>query len=129
MTILYVDDDADDREIFCDVVKDINPSISVITARDGREAITMLNQSQPKLPDIIVLDMNMPMLTGFETLVELRRHEKLAAIKVVIYSTGVRPEILKQCDDLKIMCVNKGSTFKEAKTAIQHIIEAQKGSS
>jgi CheY-like chemotaxis protein len=125
MIILYVDDDPDDIEIFCELAKEINPSMDVLTANDGYQALDLLNQPRPKLPDIVVLDNNMPRLTGFETLHELRKDEKLRSLKVVIYSTGIRPEIQKHCNDLKILCLNKGSTVEQTRAAIRRIIQPE----
>ena len=126
MTILYVDDDADDRDIFCDIVKEMDPSIKVKTASDGVEALKILDKPSTRLPDIIVLDMNMPSLNGLQTFEELRKNPRLKNISVVIYTTGLRSEMQSECDKFKILCVNKGSTLLETRTAIRTILEAAK---
>jgi CheY-like chemotaxis protein len=71
MVIFYANDDKDDRELFGEVVKEIDPTFTVIHAKDGLDAVRILSKPTLKLPDIIFLDINMPMMDGYETLVEL----------------------------------------------------------
>lgn len=48
MRIFYADDDAEDRDIFCDAMQQINPAIKVILSKDGQEALEILSvQTQP----------------------------------------------------------------------------------
>ena len=86
MTILYADDDFDDRMLFLEAFSEIERSISCITFCDGRALLEMLNKAQ-KLPDVIFLDINMPVLDGRECLIELKRDSRLKNIPVVIHST------------------------------------------
>jgi len=58
---------------------------AVFTASDGMEGI---RQAEELLPDIILLDMRMPKLTGEETLAALKQNEKTRAIPVVILSNS-----------------------------------------
>ena len=39
MKLFYADDDAEDREIFCEAIQQINPAIKVVLSRDGQEAL------------------------------------------------------------------------------------------
>src|SRR5688572_21592907 len=86
MTILYADDDQDDRELLSEALHEIDPAISCIVANDGKEALHLLHV-QPALPDYIFLDVNMPVMDGIKCLIELKKDTRLRDIPVVIYST------------------------------------------
>lgn len=68
MVILYADDDEDDRDLFREILKQIDPSINLIIAEDGFDAIHILSNAQIDLPDIFFLDVNMPLLEGYENI-------------------------------------------------------------
>lgn len=86
MTILAVDDDDEDVEIFCDAIREIDPSIICLVARTGEEGLTILN-SDIYLPDFIFLDINMPGIDGNVCLKEIRKDQRLNNIPVVMFST------------------------------------------
>ena len=90
MTIFYVDDDVDDRELVLEVLKEIDPSIYCVTACDGREALETLAKSP--LPDYIFLDINMPGVDGIEILAYLRREPHLIPISVFVITSDDQPE-------------------------------------
>ena len=87
LTVFVVDDDEDDKEMFCEVVAEINNSFNCITASTGQEALNML-QNQHFVPDFIFLDLNMPRMNGKQLLVHFKKHKDLASIPVIIYSTS-----------------------------------------
>lgn len=87
VNIFLADDDPEDREIFLEVISEVVPHVHVTMAKNGKELMTMLEE-KPKMPDIIFLDLNMPLKNGQECLVEIRQHEKLKNIPVIIYSTS-----------------------------------------
>jgi CheY-like chemotaxis protein len=88
MSILYIDDDAEDREIFTDALEMISPEIICHTACDGIEGLKVLfNLRTP--PDAIFLDVNMPKMNGAKFLQELQTIIAFKAIPVFIYSTSV----------------------------------------
>jgi CheY-like chemotaxis protein len=86
-TCLLVDDDEDDREIFCLALQHVAPSINCITASDGLEALSIL-KDRSFVPDYIFLDLNMPRMDGKECLKEIRRHGHLTHVPVIIFSTS-----------------------------------------
>lgn len=87
MFVLIIDDDAEDRELFLEAVNKINPAIRSRSAKDGLEAMRLLTNGIPVLPDFIFLDINMPLMNGRECLIELQRNPKLKKIPVIMYST------------------------------------------
>ena len=87
MTILLVDDDDDDLEIFQEAATLVVPDIHWLTAKDGTRGLAVLENTQI-LPDYIFLDVNMPKMDGLEFLRLVKGIPKFKNIPVVIYSTS-----------------------------------------
>lgn len=85
---LLVDDDDDDREIFEDVLQEVDATTSLHTATNGREALELLSGSHSRLPHLIFLDVNMPLMNGKDCLRQLKKAEGLKEIPVVMYTTS-----------------------------------------
>lgn len=86
MNILLIDDDEDDREIFLEAVKAINPSIHCSVVNCATDAFNVLLNS-PSLPRYIFLDVNMPVMDGRTCLRQIKKDIRYKDINVVIYST------------------------------------------
>ena len=83
-TVLVVEDELELREIMRDSLE-MN-GYSVVTAEDGQDALS-------KLPDIenlclIILDLIMPVMNGWEFVERLRQHSTLASVPVVVHSSA-----------------------------------------
>lgn len=85
--ILLVDDDEDDRDFFLSVLLLIDNSLTCHTASNGSIALAQLTAAS-ELPDLIFLDLNMPVMNGKQFLVEVKKHERLKDIPVIILSTS-----------------------------------------
>jgi len=88
MTILLVDDDEDDRKLFCEATKEVDPEITCIAAVNGQEALTYLNNAANPLPDFIFLDLRMPGLSGQQCLKAIKKDFRLASIPIIVYTTS-----------------------------------------
>jgi CheY-like chemotaxis protein len=96
-TILLVDDDDDDRSFFTDAVAELDNSIVIMEARNGALACEYLQSGKP-LPDLIVLDLNMPMMNGQEFLRLVKTEPFYAPYKhipVAVLTTAI--EYKEQC--------------------------------
>jgi CheY-like chemotaxis protein len=85
--VLLIDDDHDDHEFFVEAVREIDESIQCRSMFDSEEALKFLKDQSHQLPDLIVLDTNMPKLNGRQILLELKKDPALKDIPVVMYST------------------------------------------
>lgn len=83
-----VDDDDDDRMFFEEALEDLGIDCLLETAENGQQAIRMLKDEGNGLPDIVFLDLNMPLLSGRECLERIRGIKDFRDLKVVIYSTS-----------------------------------------
>jgi CheY-like chemotaxis protein len=84
--ILVIDDDLDDQEIFLTAMAMVSGSIECTTANSGIDALDMLNKKHIT-PDLIFLDLNMPVMTGQQFLAEIKKKEGLDSIPVIVLST------------------------------------------
>lgn len=92
LVFFLADDDEDDRMLFSEALVEINPSFECIMAKNGEEALFLLNAGLFELPDYIFLDLNMPLMNGLQCLAEIKKSSLLKNIPVVIYSTASRKE-------------------------------------
>jgi CheY-like chemotaxis protein len=99
MIILYAEDDPEDAEVFRDALKSIDTSIGCIVAKDGIEALHVLENSIV-LPDFIFLDVNMPMLDGRECLIRIKGNKTYSDIPVIMYTTSTRANDMKDFKNL-----------------------------
>lgn len=121
MSILYIDDDIEDIEIFHEAVKTIDPSIQYLTARNGKDALELLH-SATLLPDFIVLDFNMPGMDGKTCLQEIRKEKKFDALKAVIYSTNGFPRDIAQIESLGAKFIRKANSFHDLCEMVKSLI-------
>ena len=83
-----IDDDGDDQELFCQIATSIDHSIKCVSPSDGKEAFRLLLKEKAILPELIFLDLNMPGMSGFEFLKQIKNHNSLNHIPVIIYTTS-----------------------------------------
>ena len=92
-TILCVDDDVDDRYLLSNAINTINPSIEVVEAGNGLEAIRYLNEAKERndLPCLVVLDINMPVLDGKKTLEKIKTDTSLGSVPIIVFTSSNNP--------------------------------------
>jgi len=88
--VFMVEDTPDDIELTLEAFKESNREFNVNVAQDGVEALKYLRKQdefthRPQ-PDLILLDLNMPRMNGFEVLEEINKDEELKNIPVVVMS-------------------------------------------
>ncbi|RYY46205.1 MAG: response regulator [Chitinophagaceae bacterium] len=94
-TILIIDDDPDDRSLFAEVLSEADGSFSCVQAGCGDEAVDLLLKAGARLPLFIFLDVNMPLMNGWQCLSPLRKMERLKAVPIIIYTTSKSDKIKK----------------------------------
>lgn len=113
MIVLYAEDDFDDFEMFEDVLRVINESLIPINVRNGQEVLDFLEVAAI-LPNIIFLDINMPIMDGRTCLKLIKKNPRFNHIPVVIYSTSNRTQDMELCYELGALAyIQKPFTFKE----------------
>ena len=102
MQILMVDDDPEDRFIIEDAFRQLSSDVVIRFADSGEIAINLLQENFLKgtVPRLIVLDLNMPRMTGTEILARLKKDDRFKGIPMVIYSTSINPLEREKCMEL-----------------------------
>jgi len=88
ITILLVDDDADDRKLFLEAAKEVDETITCVTVTNGQDALFYLKNEANPLPDFIFLDLRMPGLSGQKCLEEIKKDPRLVPVPVIVYTTS-----------------------------------------
>ncbi len=105
MNILLVEDNDLDVEILQRGLKKTGSSGALMRARDGLEALEILKENAASLvprPYVILLDINMPRMNGFEFLEEVRKDQRLHRIVVFVLSTSDTPDDIATAYDQNI---------------------------
>jgi CheY-like chemotaxis protein len=104
LTILIADDDFEDLELFEDRILKVEPTANVCKVTNGKAVLKYLaNRRDDELPCLIILDYNMPELTGLEVLSTICKEERYADIPKVILSTSSTAGHINEC-------MNNGAT-------------------
>jgi len=92
--LLLADDDSDDCLFFKEALEELDASALLATVNNGEELMKHLIETISNLPDILFLDLNMPLKSGSECLLEIKQHEVLKDLPVIIMSTSFNPDIV-----------------------------------
>ncbi len=103
--ILLVEDNANDILIIRRALeKSLATGHDILVARDGQEALDMLvrgnlpgHQSSCRQPDLVLLDLNLPRIDGYEVLQRIKSDPELRHIPVVVLTTSERDEDVVAC--------------------------------
>jgi len=99
-TILLVDDDPEDQEIFSMILDQISAKVNFLCSDNGVNALKLLSGETDVNPHIIFMDMNMPLMDGMQCLAEMRKSLKLKEIPIYMYSTSAQETIVAECKRL-----------------------------
>jgi len=125
INVVLVDDDAEDREFFQEVVEELPYEVALTTYKNGQEFIDGLIQNKDLLPDLVFLDLNMPIKNGIQSLKEVRQMEEFKKIPIIaIYSTSISPE--DKADTFHLGAdayISKPNDYRELKMLISKIFE------
>jgi CheY-like chemotaxis protein len=109
ITILYADDDAEDRMLVKDAWNESHVANEMVFVEDGEELMDYLHRrgkyaqlAGSPLPGLILLDLNMPRKDGREALKEIKSDPRLRAIPIVVLTTSKAEEDIFRAYDLGV---------------------------
>lgn len=118
--ILLVEDDADDQLFFTDALEMIDNGISCHIANNGNEALEVIEQLNPEM---IFMDLNMPILNGFECLRQIRKEERFQAVPIVIFTTSRNTHDIEKAKSLGAdLFFTKPSNFRILSDKLREIV-------
>ncbi len=89
-TILLVEDNADDEQLTLRAMRQSDVPNIIRVARDGAEALDHLfgPTANPRLPDLVLLDLKLPKVSGLEVLHRIRLEEKTRTLPIVVLTSS-----------------------------------------
>jgi CheY-like chemotaxis protein len=104
-TVLLVEDSLGDVRLTLEAFQDANKSVQLQVASDGVEAMAYLRRegiyAKAARPDFILLDLNLPKMSGREVLAQIKADENLKSIPTVILTTSGAQEDIADCYKLQ----------------------------
>ena len=119
-TILWADDDTDDLQMMREILIKNNQDFDIREVGNGKEALTYLEQAQAagNLPCLIILDINMPVLGGKETLATIKSREEFKFIPVVVFTTSESDLDRLFCERYNTQMITKPPSYKTLEATI-----------
>lgn len=124
--ILIVEDNPADARLAVEALKESEISNNISIVQDGVEAISFLKNengfSDTPLPDLILLDLNLPKMNGKEVLKIIKNDPNLKRIPVIILTTSDSDQEISATYDLHANCyINKPVGLDQFITVIQSV--------
>jgi CheY-like chemotaxis protein len=123
--ILVVDDDVEDHLILSEYFRDIGRAECVSYMENGQKALEFLTKipEGAPLPKLIVLDLNMPIMNGSQTLIYLKQTLRFKNIPVIILSTSQNENERRKCLGFgAVDYVVKPCTLEEGRSIVDHFV-------
>jgi CheY-like chemotaxis protein len=127
-TILWADDDYDDLQMMRDILIKTKRDYEIVEVHNGREALEYLKKAneESNLPSLVILDINMPVLDGKETLSIIKNTEDYNAISVVVFTTSESELDKLYCKKFNTEMVTKPPTFNTLSAALERLLKFAK---
>jgi CheY-like chemotaxis protein len=122
--LLVVEDSESDVELLREALADSEPAVTLDIVRHGEDALAFLRRegefAGAEQPDLVVLDLNLPRMGGFEVLAALRADAdpRLRRLPVVVFTTSGTRSDVEQAYELH------ASSFVTKPTAFEHYLDA-----
>lgn len=121
--IVLAEDDEDDQMFFKEAISEISKEIHLQIKDNGAELMATLNSTLDLIPDIIFVDLNMPIKDGFTCLQEIRINEKFKNCSVIVLTTSNNPEHIELAYHYgATLYISKPNNFHELKSVLADIL-------
>lgn len=128
-TVLCVDDDPDDQQLVLDTIREIDPSVQVLTAPNGVEALNFLRQASERkeLPCLVLMDINMPLMDGKQALARIKKDKNLNSVNIVMFTTSSAKVDQAFCELQGVPFVTKPIHQRELQDTVKRLLSACAG--
>jgi chemotaxis family two-component system response regulator Rcp1 len=92
LEVLIVEDNPGDAYMIKEMLTDLKLTLSITVAKDGQAALNILKDRQNGMPGLVILDLNLPKVNGFEVLTFMKSSPTLRSIPVVVMTGSLRGE-------------------------------------
>ncbi|WP_276165347.1 response regulator [Zobellia alginiliquefaciens] len=124
LNIVLADDDEDDRMLFSEAIEEISIKTNLSLFNHGQELMDYLNSPDIVLPNLIFLDLNMPIKNGMQCLKEIRQNPNLKDLCIAIYSTSSSEKDVEETflNGANIY-LNKPNNFAKLQSSVERILQ------
>lgn len=124
MFVALADDDEDEHIFFKRTIDNVKITTELSLFIDGQELMDYLNAPINPLPDIVFLDLNMPVKNGMDCLREIRANNRFNGISVAVYSTSSSEADIEKTFVLGAnVYINKPNNLGVLKTIIEKVLQ------
>lgn len=121
---MWADDDPDDLQMMREILAKNKRNFDITEVRNGKEAMVYLEKiEKDDYPCLIILDINMPVLDGKETLTLLKRDDRFSKIPVVIFTTSASELDRLFCRRLGTEMITKPPSFDNLESTVLKILD------
>ena len=111
--VILADDDKEDQELFEQALEKTGVETELTVVNDGQQLVENLKDPKVENPDIIFMDINMPVKDGKQALKEIKKDNELKQIPTVMLSTSGNPkEVQETFDAGASLYITKPHSFK-----------------
>ncbi len=111
--VLYADDDADDRLLLADAFEKVIEDHSLELLSDGVAVMDFLRDKTPPMPCLLILDLNMPGLSGTEVMEKLKGDERYNNLPIVAFTTSSSEADRAACSAYGVEMITKPGDLRE----------------
>jgi CheY-like chemotaxis protein len=126
--VLLVDDDPDDVFFLTEAFQQVDGNYAYVEAYDGEAALAILKDmhSRKEQPALIVLDINLPLLSGRELLTILKDDPDYNNIPIVVFTTSSNPFDRLHCKQYQVELMTKPLSHKGLHGLVKHMLRSIK---
>jgi CheY-like chemotaxis protein len=123
-----IDDDEEDLDFFLQALKSIDPSVTLVQSTSAEKILEQLRKGKLPIPNIIIIDLDMPRMDGTEFLNTCKKIEPLANVPIIIYTDSNDRGLEKICIKLGASAfIQKPATWLEIVQVAKNVLSNVNG--
>jgi CheY-like chemotaxis protein len=121
--ILYAEDDLDDYESVNEALAQLSAKYGLVHAKNGTEAVEWMEKNRHSSPCLVVIDLNMPIMSGKEVLTWMKQDEGFQKLPVMVFTTSSREEDVKLCQKYDCTFFRKPTLYRDLLHVVQIMLQ------
>ena len=123
--ILLINEGHEEAGLFKEALFEVSPRVAFYYAENGHDAIKKLKRGKAKNPGIIFLDIDRPVMNGWQFLKEIKSRERFRHIPVIMYSKSSRKHEINQAIEMGAFgFFSKPDKYEQLKSKLHVITDA-----
>lgn len=121
--VLLVEDDPREQAMVLSVAEQLDPAPEVELVHNGKEALVYLDElTQDRLPQLVLLDLDLPIVSGLEVLRRIRRRYLTRGVPVTVFTGSTSPDDLAVVERYNASFVRKPTLNDDYVETLQRIL-------